>query len=438
LKFLIRVLLLGSWLAWGALAQASYTLGNGKNHCMGYDALDNLSASTLGSRNSSHTYDANNRLSTINTNGVYTGYSYDAQGNTTAKGAQGYYFDLGKRLILVSGVASYSYDGLGRRVYAVSSPTATYRTSVYSQGGQLLYTNVQQGTSNTSTRYIYLAGKLIAEDGTAGVVYTHTDALGSPVARSSSTGTLLSNTWYEPYGKTAQGTNPPTIGFTAHVNDADTGLIYMQQRYYEPVSGRFLSVDAANTNPDTGGSFNRYVYGNNNPYKYIDPDGRDNLVAQVGGSLVVGVGVEGYVGMYFSNSPRLDVGIFGSGGLADGLNVGMGASGGAIKGPVSNVAGTTVNVNVSTGTLSTTIINDADSGQPIGATFGGAIRLGASVSVAKTSTFSFRDFLFGKKKPDSESKDTAKSSEDGQKDKKPTPPSPPTPPTPKEPKSVVF
>ena len=214
--------------------------------------------------------------------GLYASFSYDAQGNTTAKGAQGYYFDLGKRLLLVSGVASYSYDGLGRRVYAVSIPQATYRTSVYSQGGQLLYTNVQQGTSNTSTRYIYLAGKLIAEDGTAGVVYTHTDALGSPVARSSSTGTLLSNTWYEPYGKTAQGTNPQTIGFTAHVNDADTGLIYMQQRYYEPVSGRFLSTDQVGTNPNTGSSFNRYAYAQNNPYRYVDPDGRFAFLIPVG------------------------------------------------------------------------------------------------------------------------------------------------------------
>jgi RHS repeat-associated protein len=283
---------------------ASITDGiNGKNRSMGYDgldrlisanapsvwgtgsfsydALDNLSASTLGARNSSHTYDANNRLSTINTNGVYTGYSYDPQGNTTAKGAQGYYFDLGKRLILVSGVASYSYDGLGRRVYAVSSPQATYRTSVYSQGGQLLYTNLQQGTNNTSTRYIYLGAKLIAEDGSAGVSYAHTDALGSPVARTSSTGALLNNTWYEPYGKTAAGTNPTTLGFTGHVNDIDTGLIYMQQRYYEPVSGRFLSVDAVNTNPDTGGSFNRYAYANNNPYKNVDPDGRNPWAARI-------------------------------------------------------------------------------------------------------------------------------------------------------------
>jgi RHS repeat-associated protein len=107
------------------------------------------------------------------------------------------------------------------------------------------------------------------------VTYIHTDALGSPVARSDSAGNVIvaSRTSYEPYGRTALGAIP-TIGFTGHVNDADTGLVYMQQRYYDPVAGRFLSVDPVTTDANTGGSFNRYSYANNNPYLYIDPDGR--------------------------------------------------------------------------------------------------------------------------------------------------------------------
>uniref|UniRef100_UPI003CFA861C RHS repeat-associated core domain-containing protein n=1 Tax=Massilia sp. PWRC2 TaxID=2804626 RepID=UPI003CFA861C len=106
------------------------------------------------------------------------------------------------------------------------------------------------------------------------VTYIHTDALGSPVARSDSAGNVISRTSYEPYGRTAGGVTP-TIGFTGHVNDADTGLVYMQQRYYDPVAGRFLSVDPVTSNPSSGRSFNRYRYSNNNPYRYVDPDGRD-------------------------------------------------------------------------------------------------------------------------------------------------------------------
>lgn len=53
----------------------------------------------------------------------------------------------------------------------------------------------------------------------------------------------------------------------------------MQQRYYDPVVGRFYSNDPVDMlghmqkgNPTMG--FNRYAYANNNPYKYTDPDGR--------------------------------------------------------------------------------------------------------------------------------------------------------------------
>jgi RHS repeat-associated protein len=118
------------------------------------------------------------------------------------------------------------------------------------------------------------------------VTYIHTDGLGSPVARTNAAGALISRTRYEPYGLTAGGATP-TIGFTGHVNDADTGLVYMQQRYYDPVAGRFLSIDPVTTDANTGGSFNRYAYGNNSPYNYIDPDGRNGVAIGIIGGAVV-------------------------------------------------------------------------------------------------------------------------------------------------------
>jgi len=44
--------------------------------------------------------------------------------------------------------------------------------------------------------------------------------------------------------------------------DADTGLVYAQQRYYDPVIGRFLSVDPVGVDTNTGSNFNRYRYAN--------------------------------------------------------------------------------------------------------------------------------------------------------------------------------
>ena len=47
----------------------------------------------------------------------------------------------------------------------------------------------------------------------------------------------------------------------------------MQQRYYDPQMGRFLSSDPV-ASDGRGKNFNRYWYGNNSPLTVVDPDGR--------------------------------------------------------------------------------------------------------------------------------------------------------------------
>lgn len=48
----------------------------------------------------------------------------------------------------------------------------------------------------------------------------------------------------------------------------------MQARCYDPVIGRFYSNDPVGyTSANPVMSFNRYMYANNNPYKYNDPNG---------------------------------------------------------------------------------------------------------------------------------------------------------------------
>lgn len=70
------------------------------------------------------------------------------------------------------------------------------------------------------------------------------------------------------------GAAPDGVGYTGHVNDPETGLVYMQARYYDSAVGRFLSVDPVD--PQAGNVFNigRYEYANNSPIVNIDPDGR--------------------------------------------------------------------------------------------------------------------------------------------------------------------
>jgi RHS repeat-associated protein len=65
-------------------------------------------------------------------------------------------------------------------------------------------------------------------------------------------------------------------GFTGHLKDSNTGLNYMQARYYDPVMGRFLSIDPVGF-VGSGGQpsyFNRYAYSANDPINHIDPDGQ--------------------------------------------------------------------------------------------------------------------------------------------------------------------
>jgi uncharacterized protein RhaS with RHS repeats len=54
----------------------------------------------------------------------------------------------------------------------------------------------------------------------------------------------------------------------------------MQARYYDPVIGRFYSNDPVGyTAKNPVMSFNRYMYVNNNPYKYTDPSGETLIEA---------------------------------------------------------------------------------------------------------------------------------------------------------------
>lgn len=106
------------------------------------------------------------------------------------------------------------------------------------------------------------------------VRYIHTDALGTPVAKTDANRNVIERSEYEPYGLLLNRPIDDGPGYTGHVQDATTGLTYMQQRYYDPTLGRFLSVDPMAADTVSGWNFNRYNYAANNPYKFTDPDGR--------------------------------------------------------------------------------------------------------------------------------------------------------------------
>ena len=209
--------------------------------------------------------------------------TYDVQGNLASKGSQTYQFDLGNRLRSVPGQETgYEYDGHGRRVF-VQTVGSGQVLSQYGNDGKLLYQN--DARHGRRTDYVYLGNRLVAyrerplSSSTATVKYQHVDALGTPIAVTNAAKATIETGEYEPYGRLV---NKPLFdgpGYTGHVQDAATGLTYMQQRYYDPLLGVFLSVDPVTAYDEPMTQFHRYRYANNNPYKFVDPDGRVVVIA---------------------------------------------------------------------------------------------------------------------------------------------------------------
>lgn len=107
-------------------------------------------------------------------------------------------------------------------------------------------------------------------------VYYHNDALGTPVAASDQNGSVVWRKQYLPFGEKStdtQSSDLNSIGYTGHKDEPALGLVYMSARLYDPVIGRFYSVDPIEVTEDPA-TYNRYSYANNNPYRYVDPDGR--------------------------------------------------------------------------------------------------------------------------------------------------------------------
>ena len=115
------------------------------------------------------------------------------------------------------------------------------------------------------------------------VIFFFNDALGSAVAAVNESGELCWSEQYTGYGDktinddlfnvTGCGIVGEERGFTGYTEDVNSDLVYMQQRYYDPSIGRFLSIDPVAINPEEPTTYNRYAYANNNPYKYTDPNG---------------------------------------------------------------------------------------------------------------------------------------------------------------------
>lgn len=115
-----------------------------------------------------------------------------------------------------------------------------------------------------------MGDKLVASKTGTAVKYLHTNYLGSVQGESVLFGQEPTRMHYQPFGDSIE-TPRDDVGFTGHKYDTELGLNYMQARYYDPVVGRFYANDPVGFSDVH--NFNRYTYANNNPNRYVDPNG---------------------------------------------------------------------------------------------------------------------------------------------------------------------
>jgi len=113
------------------------------------------------------------------------------------------------------------------------------------------------------------------------LTFIHPSITGSPMMASDSAGKVVWREDYSAFGERKKNEANANAGVAANQNwfigkpqDTQTGLVYFGNRWYDPLTGRFISFDPAGVDEHNPHSFNRYAYGNNNPYKFVDPDGR--------------------------------------------------------------------------------------------------------------------------------------------------------------------
>jgi RHS repeat-associated protein len=235
-----------------------------------------------------------------NTHRAITGDAqYDATGRPRQQGQHRYTWDAYGRLIKLSQgdrASEYTYDHRGLR----NTKTTHGNTTHYLQdeSHQLIAELNAQG--RITRQYVYLADMPVAVIDSEGaalaattklqvlqdlavivktwlgraddhITWLHSNHLDAPEAATDAKAQVVWQASYAPYGKTTV----KTTGFTLHLRlpgqyeDAETGLHYNRQRYYDPAQGRYLTPDPLGTPDGPDG----YAYVNYNPLRYVDPDG---------------------------------------------------------------------------------------------------------------------------------------------------------------------
>jgi RHS repeat-associated protein len=172
-------------------------------------------------------------------------------------------WDSGNRLssVVKGGAAtSFLYGPDGARVKKVSSlgTTRYFGAEAEEKGG-------------VYTRYPHMD---VMIQGSA-VSFLHRDHLNTVKLITSMSGAVTERLGYAAFGEAKPATSMPK-GFIGERPDVETGLIYLNARYYDPERAQFNSPD--DWDPTLAGvGTNRYAYAQNDPVNKADPSGHNAL-----------------------------------------------------------------------------------------------------------------------------------------------------------------
>jgi RHS repeat-associated protein len=240
-------------------------------------------------------------------NGVSTStFAYDNDGNLIQKTTDGttttYAYDYANRLIAIGvggATTTYGYDWAGNRVLQTGTSTTTiYPFKWYS----IASSTVSGAKYATTTEYVFNGDTLVSTvdqelasgvaTGSAKTLYIHPDHLGNTNVVTDASGTVAETLDFYPYGATriSDGTGAnEKRRFIGQFSD-DSGLSYLQARYYDPSRGQFLSEDPIFQQLGTPEAeklgkqplrqilsdpqaLNSYSYAEDNPISVKDPSG---------------------------------------------------------------------------------------------------------------------------------------------------------------------
>ena len=233
--------------------------------------------------------------------------SYDDIGNMLNDGTYTYTWEHGRELAeMASGEGrwSFTYDANGMR-------TGKTRRNVFTNELMDSYSYVYNGsqlsqmTKNGQTLNFFYDG----EGRPAYFTYNNatyyyvTNLQGDVIAILDSTGTMVVNYHYDAYGVLLQtgGTMAATLGtlnpltYRGYVCDHETGLYYLQSRYYNPAIRQFINADAYVSTGQGILGYNMFAYCGNNPVNMADPTGELGILTWLAiGAAVLGIAAAGH------------------------------------------------------------------------------------------------------------------------------------------------